>query len=86
MYSYVFAFYLTDGSNTKAIFESNQGHLQSKVERLSAVLEREVHKLNDYRTRKELEATVGFCEDLSKQLVDYVKEQRDNNAWQYIDA
>ena len=86
MYSYVFAFYLRDKTTTKDIFESNQGTLQNKVERLSAFLEREVHKLNDYRTMKEMEATVRFCEDLSKQLVDYVKEQRNMNTWQYINV
>ena len=32
---------------------------------------------------KEFETTVGFCEDLSKQLVDYVKEQNAINTWQY---
>ena len=86
MYSYVFGFYLKDNTTIKNIFETNQGTLQGKVERLSAILEREVHKLNENYTRKELQATVGFCENLSKQLVDHVKEQKKINTWEYIDV
>ena len=76
MYSYVFNFYVSDGTTTKTIFEGIQGHLRCKVERLSAFLEREVHTLNENNASNELQAVVEFCEKFLKQLIEYVKEQR----------
>ena len=83
MCSYVFAFYLEDGTQTKMVFEHNQGHLQGNVERLSAFLEREVHMLNDNKTTQAIGAAVDFCQNTSKQLIDHVKEQKTANAWVY---
>lgn len=82
MYSYVFAYYLKDNTANKAIFQLNQGYLEAKVERLSAVFKLKVHKLNNDYFR-ELKSTMEFCDNHSKQLVYYVKEHKAKNTWQY---
>ena len=86
MNSYVFAYYLKDNTTNKKIFEDIQGHLEDKIERLSTILEWEVHKLNNYHFMQELNAIVEFCENNSKHLVYYVKENKAENKWKYINT
>ena len=86
MNSYVFAYYLEDNKTNKTIFEHIQGHLEDKIERLITILEWEVHKLNNYHFRQELNATVEFCDNHLKILVNYVKENKAKNTWKYINT
>ena len=80
MYSYVFCFYLKDNTG-KTLFEDCQKYLQSKVERLSEFLEREVHTLVDKNKFRELDFIVKFCKEQSAKTIDCVKE----NKWEFLD-
>ena len=80
MYSYVFCYYLKDNTG-KTLFEDCQKYLQSKVERLSEFLEREVHTLVDKNKFRELDFIVKFCKEQSAKTIDCVKE----NKWEFFD-
>ena len=80
MYSYVFCYYARDNV-AKEHFEDCQKYLQSKVERLSEFLEREVHTLVERENFQRLSSIVKFCREQSAKTVGIVRE----NEWEFLD-
>ena len=81
--TYVFAYFL-EKSNQSEIFEGNQRDLQSAVEQLSLLLERDVQNwMIDRKTRISLHDKTDYCRKRNKVLLKHVKDE--NETWQFRD-
>ena len=81
MNTYAFAYFLKE-NNESLIFENNQSDLQKKVEELSGLLERNVHKSKDHTQVSAFHDIVQYCNVRKNKLVEHVKESEAADKWE----